>query len=251
MNPFFSVVIPVFNCEKTITETLKSVLNQTFTDYEIIIINDCSTDETLNIINNFKTNFNYITIISNMRNIGVAESRNIGVKIAKGIYIAFLDGDDIWEPEKLKKQKDVIDKTNCDLCCTSYSFIDENTHCIKNTYNVPYYISYKMLLKENIIGCSSVVIKKHLLLKFPMHSIYQHEDYALWLSIARNGYTIIGINEPLMKYRIHSNSRSYKKINAAKGRLIVYLKQEKLNIYKTIYYFCCYAINALRKFYRK
>lgn len=247
MQPFFSIITPVYNCEKTLYQTLDSILSQTFEDYELVLVNDFSSDDTINIINDYKKKFKQITIINNIKNIGVAESRNIGIKNAAGIYIAFLDGDDIWMPDKLEKQKSLIENTNCDICCTSYDFIDENSQKIKNTYVVPEYIDYEILLKQNYIGCSTAVVKRELLLKNPMDKNYQHEDYALWLKLSRNGAKIIGIKEPLVKYRILNSSRSYNKSKAAKGRMSIYINQEKLGLFKSLYYFIFYAFNGLKK----
>lgn len=247
MHPFFSIVIPVYNCEKTIYETLHSVLIQTYNNYEVIIVNDCSMDATISEINKIKDSLSNISIINNLKNLGVAESRNRGISVAKGNYIAFLDGDDIWMPGKLKKQKSIIEERNFDICCTSYDFIDENSQKIKNTYVIPEYIDYKLLLKENYIGCSTAIIKRELLLKNPMDKNYQHEDYALWLKLSRNGAKIIGIKEPLVKYRILSDSRSFNKSKASKGRMSIYINQEKLGVFKSFYYFIFYAINGLKK----
>lgn len=247
MNPFFSIIIPLYNCERTIALTLESIMNQTCEDYEVIIINDCSDDNTMNIVNKYITRFSYITIIQNESNIGVATSRNKGFSIAKGKYVALLDGDDIWHSDKLEKQKQIIEKTNCDICCTSYSFIDENSNTIKKPYIVPKLIDYKMMLKQNYIGCSAAVIKADLLLYSSMDENYQHEDYALWLKLLREGATIECISEPLMKYRILKSSRSFSKTKAAKGRMIIYLKQEGLGLIKSVYYFLCYAFNGIKK----
>ncbi len=247
MHPFFSVIIPVYNCESTISLTLDSVLEQSINDYELIVIDDCSTDDTIHIINSYKDRFDNIRIIENQENIGVANSRNKGIQLATGKYIAFLDGDDLWFPRKLEKQKHLIEENNCDICCTSYSFIDENTFDIKKPYIIPRYIDYKMMLKQNYIGCSTVSIKKDILTDNLLDKSYQHEDYALWLKLIRNNAKVVGIQEPLIKYRIHKKSRSFNKKNAAKGRMTIYLKQENLGIVKSLYYFSCYAVNGIKK----
>jgi teichuronic acid biosynthesis glycosyltransferase TuaG len=247
MNPFFSIIIPVYNCEKTIEETLKSVLSQTINDYEIIIINDSSSDSTMEIVEKFKDKFNDIKVISNIKNLGVAESRNKGFLKADGKYVALLDGDDVWANDKLEKQRSVINSTGCDICCTAYNFIDSNSLMIKKTYNIPDYIDYKMLLKENYIGCSTVTIKKNLLLGNSMNSNFLHEDYAFWLRLSRNGAKIIGINEPLVYYRILADSRSFNKFKSAKGRFKIYLNQEKFGLIKSLYYFFHYAANGIMK----
>lgn len=247
MDPFFSIIIPVFNSENTIYETLESVFIQTYNNYEVIIINDCSTDGSLSEIDKIKDNFLNIKIIHNSENFGVAESRNIGIRNATSTYIAFLDADDVWMVDKLEKQKSVIERTDCDICCTSYDFIDENSQKIKNSYIIPEYIDYEILLKQNYIGCSTAVVKRELLLRTPMDKNYQHEDYALWLKLSRNGSKIIGIREPLIKYRILNNSRSYNKSKAAKGRISIYMNQEKLGLLRSLYYFIFYAFNGLKK----
>lgn len=247
MNPFFSIIIPVYNCEKTIEETLNSVISQTINDYEIIIINDSSSDNTMELVEKYKDKFNDIKVISNFKNLGVAESRNRGFQMAVGKYVALLDGDDVWVNDKLEKQRSVIESTGCDICCTAYNFIDSNSQSIKKTYNVPNKIDYKMLLKENQIGCSTVVIKRSLLSNYLMNSRYSHEDYALWLRLTREGASITGINEPLMNYRILNNSRSFNKIRSAKGRLMIYVDQENFSLIKSLYYFFHYAANGIMK----
>lgn len=247
MNPFFSIIIPVYNCEKTIEETLESVLNQTISDYEIIIINDSSSDNTMGIVEKYKDKLNDIKVITNLKNLGVAESRNKGFQKAVGKYVALLDGDDVWTNDKLEKQKSVIENSGCDICCTAYNFIDINSLMIKKTYNIPEYLDYNMLLKENYIGCSTVVIKKEVLLENSMNSKFLHEDYAFWLKLARHGAKIIGINEPLVYYRIFADSRSFNKFRSAKARFRIYMEQEKLGFIKSLYYFFHYAVNGIMK----
>lgn len=247
MNPFFSIIIPVYNCEKTIEETLNSVISQTITDYEIIIINDFSSDNTMKLVEKYKDKFNDIKMISNCKNLGVAESRNRGFQMAVGKYLALLDGDDVWVNDKLEKQRSVIERTDCDICCTAYNFINSNSLMIKKTYNIPDNLDYNMLLKENYIGCSTVVIKKDLLNGNSMNGNFLHEDYALWLRLARNGAKIIGINEPLVCYRILADSRSFNKFKSAKGRFRIYLDQEKLGLIKSLYYFFHYVTNGIMK----
>ena len=247
MNIFFSVIIPIYNAEKTLEATLNSVLDQTYKHYEVILINDCSNDNSSKIINQYKHKFSKINIINNVTNIGVANSRNKGALISNGDYIAFLDSDDVWMNDKLEKQKQIIIDTNCDVCCTSYSFIDEFSQDIKSDYIVPEKITYKMLLKENYVGCSSVIIKREVFLENKMSDTYFHEDFALWLNLTRNNTPILGTDQVLMKYRIMSNSRSFNKLKAAKNRYEIYRKQEELNIFQSLYYLSCYIINGFRK----
>ncbi len=248
MSPFFSIIVPVYNCEQTLSGTFESVLKQSFDDYEIIIINDYSTDNSLLVINKFKDIFgDKIKIINNEKNIGVASSRNKGFAVANGKYVALLDSDDIWDKSKLSIQKKYIDGTNCDICCTSYSFINSVGETIKKPYIIPNKIDYKTLLKENVIGCSTVAVRRDLLNANSMRKEYYHEDYALWLDLTRNGANIVGITDVLMHYRILENSRSYNKISAASNRFKIYIEQEKIGVLKAMYYFICYTINGFRK----
>ncbi len=234
MIPFFSVIIPAYNCERTLKQTLDSVLTQTYDNYEIIIINDYSTDETLHIITNYCHKYSNIKLINNATNLGVAKSRNRGFEIASGKFIAFIDSDDLWDKNKLLIQKNYIEETNCDVCYTSYDFIDEDGAFIRLPYIVPSYTNYENLLKQNILGCSSVVVRKCFLDKYKMNSDFYHEDYALWLMLARNIANFAGINDVLMHYRISSRSRSYNKLRSGYKRLEIYIKQENLSIFKII-----------------
>lgn len=247
MNPFFSVIIPAYNAGKTLSYTLDSLLSQSCQDFEVILINDCSDDKTPEIIEKYKNKFKNLTVINNTQNIGVATSRNKGAESSQGEYIAFLDSDDLWHPNKLKIQKQAIISTGCSICCCSYSFINELNQSIKTDYIVPEKITYKMLLKENYIGCSSVVIEKKLFLNNKMDSIYYHEDYSLWLSLTRNNTYITGIKDVLMVYRISSDSRSFNKFNAAVNRYKIYRRQEKMGIVKSSIYFLNYSINGIKK----
>ncbi len=244
---FFSIIIPLYNAKSTICDTLDSVLSQTYRNYEIIIINDCSTDNSSEIIEKYKSNYSNITVINNEANIGVSNSRNKGFSIARGEYIALIDSDDIWHNKKLELQKEIIDTTNCDICATSYGFINENGKIIKKNYIIPDKISYDLLLKENFIGCSSVVLRKDILNYYKMDPKFSHEDYALWLTLARNNYKIVGTNQVLMYYRILQNSRSSNKLKAAINRFKIYRVQEHMNIYKSLYYLFCYFINSIKK----
>ncbi len=246
---FFSIIIPCYNSEKTIAETLNSVINQEYKDFEVIIIDDCSDDNTINIINTYKSKLASLTIIANEKNIGVAKSRNKGFALAKGKYIALLDSDDLWSINKLLLQKKCIETTNCDICCTSYNFIDVNSIPTNKNYLIKNNISYNSLLKENCIGCSTVVINSKLLNDSSMNSDYAHEDYSLWLKLAKSGATFFAIETVLMHYRVSENSRSHNKITAAINRFKIYRFQEKLNIFKCIKYFLFYSFSGIKKYF--
>ena len=233
-----SVIIPVFNGEKTIKKAIDSVLHQTYENIEIIVVDDCSTDGTFLLLQSLAKKHSQITVYKNEKNMGTAKSRNIGISHAKGKYVAFIDTDDLWRKDKIDKQIRLLLK-NGDLCYTASVIMNKNTVVGKRT--VPLKTDYKRLLKENTIACSSVLIKKNKLL--PFDSSYFHEDYALWLKLLKNGCKAVGINESLLYY--HLGGRSADKKNAAKHRWEIYRKSEKFGLLKSAYYFLFYAFNGL------
>ncbi len=247
MRNLVSIIVPVYNASKTIEKTIKSVLNQSYNNFEIIIIDDSSTDKTFEIIEKLGKNDRRILIYKNKDNLGVALTRNLGIAIAKGEFIAFLDSDDIWNPLKLQLQLENIKRYDIDLSYTSYKLINDTNDSEGKIRFVPKNIEYKTLLKENIICCSTVLLKKDLILKYKFKSNYFHEDFVLWLQLLKDGFKFRGINEVLVLYR--KGGRSSDKIKALKNRWIVYRKSEKLNIIVSLYYMIFYMINGIKKYY--
>jgi teichuronic acid biosynthesis glycosyltransferase TuaG len=188
-------------------------------------------------------------VIANPENLGVELSRNKGFDATRGDYIAFLDSDDIWLPDKLEKQFNLINRLSLDLCYTAYSFIDFDGNAVGKPYKVPESTSFENMLKKNVIGCSTVVIRKKLTDTVKMREGYAHEDYVMWLELLRNGAKAGGINEPLMLYRKTDQSRSFNKRKAAKGRFFIYRDFLGLSLPKAIYVFTIYAINGIIKHY--
>lgn len=246
MTNLVSVIIPVYNSSKTIEKTIESVLSQSYADFEIIIIDDCSTDNSFEIIQELSKNDNRIILYRNQKNLGVAKTRNVGISMAKGEFISFLDSDDIWKSSKLEKQLEYIKQKNVDICYTSYEMVNNNeTDSVIRM--VPKEISYKGLLKENVICCSTAIVKSELLQKHPFETEFFHEDFVLWLKLLRCGCKAVGLQESLVIYR--KGGRSSDKLKACKNRWIVYRKSEKLSLISSIYYFISYAINGIKKYY--
>lgn len=245
--PLISVIIPVYNAENYIKYTIDSALNQTYKNIEVIVVDDCSSDKSIAIIE--ESHCSKIKIIKSKLNLGVANARNLGIKNSSGELIAFLDSDDIWEPYKLEKQYEALIKENASFCYTGYCMIDTNNQLLKEKINVPTSTSYNSLLKSNVIACSTVLVKRSLLQNL-FFSNEKHEDYILWLSIAKNNKEkMIGINSVQMRYRKHSNSISANKIKSAKWMWNIYRKVENLSLFKSIYYFIFYAVNGIKKHY--
>lgn len=245
-----SVVMPAHNAEKTIGLGIQSVLDQTFRQIELIIVDDFSDDQTLSVVESFAEKDSRIRIRKNMRNVGAALSRNRGVEEAEYDWIAFIDSDDLWEPDKLEKQISVMENfPGYSICFTGSGFVNECGIRYRYTLNVPEKISYSELLKQNLISCSSVLAKRETLLRIPMHDEPGiHEDFATWLRILREEDFAIGINEPLLIYRINHSSKSGNKLRAARMQWRTY-RNVGIHRWKIPYYFTMYSIRGFKKYF--
>lgn len=245
-----SIIMPAYNAEKTINAAIKSVIGQTFPNWELLIINDCSTDKTKEIISEWLNCDQRIGLIENPQNLGVAQTRNQGVAHARGEWVAFLDSDDLWKPDKLEMQIKWVKKFHARLVFTGSAFIDEDGREIDYYLNVPQKLSFRELLKQNLISCSSVLVKKELLLRYPMVEKNMHEDYAVWLSILKNERIYAyGINQPLLIYRVSAKSKSGNKGKAALMHWRVY-RYIGLPFILSVYYFLWYMVRNLKKYLR-
>lgn len=248
--PLVSVVMPVYNAEKYLSQSINSVLEQSYMNFELIIINDNSTDNSIEIIKKYLEIDKRIRFFSNDKNYGVAYTRNKGVEYSKGNWIAFIDSDDVWKKDKLEKQVNLLNNLKFEpiLIYTGSSFIDENNNPYSYIMNVPKTITFNELLKQNIISCSSILAKKDVLSNIKMEHDNMHEDFLTWLKILKNYKTCAyGINEPLLIYRVSNNSKSGNKIKSAKMTYMVY-KNLKLPLIKRIYCMFCYTIRSLKKY---
>ncbi len=246
MNDLVSIIMPLYNCEEYIVETINSVLLQTYTNWELLIVDDCSTDNSVDIVKEFTEKDTRIKLCEFEQNVGVATARNKAIAFAKGRYIAFLDSDDIWLPEKLARQIAFMEETNTVLSYTAYTIIDEHSN-LKGIFIPPKSLTYNDLLKTCSIGCSTVMYDTNSIGKIYMPNIKKRQDYALWLSILKKGYLCKGITIPLIKYRKYNNSLSSNKFSAAKFQWIIYREVEELSFIKSCYYFVHYAFYGFIK----
>jgi len=247
MDELVSIITPSYNSDRFISQTIQSVINQTYNNWEMIIVDDCSNDKSVEIINDFIKIDNRIKLIKLSENSGPAIARNQALRIAKGKYIAFLDSDDIWLPIKLEEQIRFMVLNNYSFTFSSYNVInEENTEKLK-LINVPLMISYNRYLRNTIIGCLTVVIDKSKVGYFEMPNIRSSQDMALWLEIMKRGYYAYGLKQVLANYRLVSNSNTSKKINAAIDVWKVYRNIEKLGLFFSIFNFLRYTYNAILK----
>ena len=211
-----SVIMPAYNCEKYVVEAINSVLAQTYKNWELLVLDDGSKDNTLQIIEEFSRKDSRIKALPNGKNMGVSATRNRGIELASGDWIAFLDSDDMWEPLKLEKQFEVIENKSAEFLFTGSSYINEEGEPFKGLFEIPEKVAYKKLRNQNVISCSSVLVKKKYFENIKMEKDDMHEDYAVWLRILKLGVTAYGVNEPLLIYRISRNSKSGNKMKTVK-----------------------------------
>lgn len=244
-----SVIMPAYNSEKYIKKAILSVCRQDYPDWELIVIDDCSTDSTADIIKELAESDSRIRYLKNSRNRGVAESRNRGVACASGEWVAFLDSDDCWRFDKLSCQINCASRSHARFIFSGSAFMDQADKKLRYSLQVPKRITFHQLLKQNVISCSSVLIKKELLEQYPMRrSEDMHEDFAVWLQILRDtGEPACGVNKPLLIYRITPGSKSNNKIKAAGMTYRVY-RYIGLSPVKSAWYWMHYSIRSLKKY---
>lgn len=242
-----SIIIPVYNAEKFLNDTIKTVLEQTYSNFELILINDCSTDNSVNIIKKHKDK--RIVFINNAENSGVAITRNNGIKVAKGRYICFLDADDLWDKKKLEKQIHFMNENNVAFSFTGYEFANEKGIPMSKKVYVPNKISYKQALKNTTIWTSTVMFDMKKLSKndIYMPNIRRGQDTATWWGVLKKVDYAYGLNEILSFYRRSNNSLSSNKFIALKRTWNLYRNIEHLNIFYSLYCFIFYCFNAVRR----
>ena len=247
--PFISIIMPAFDAEKTIRDSAQSVLDQTYRDWELIIIDDGSPDGTGRAARSLAETDPRIRVFTNQVNQGVSESRNFGIRNARGEWIAFLDSDDLWTPVKLQKQVERIrTDPSADLVFTGSAFMNGQGERAEYILKVPQTVSYRELLRQNIISCSSVLVRRELMMRYPMGHDGMHEDYAVWLQILRDGGCARGIDEPLLIYRLSAGSKSGDKKRAALMTYRVY-RYMGLGPIRSLFYFACYCFRSMKKYY--
>ena len=206
-----SVVTPVYNGEAFLTQAIESVISQTYSQWELLLVDDGSTDGSLEIMREYEREDRRISALVNENNLGISASRNRAIEASQGEWIAFLDCDDQWESSKLEKQLQATKELNASFIFTGASYIDKKGIPYKGILKVPSQLTFKRLRAHNIIICSSVLAKKEYFERFKILRRDVLDDFTLWLMILRSGVTARGINEPLLIYRIHREAVSRNK----------------------------------------
>lgn len=247
MKPLVSIITPIFKAEKHIAECIASVLRQTYSNWEMILINDCSPDHSMAITGKLCKGDSRFKVINLPRNSGAAIARNKGIELALGKYIAFLDADDLWLPQKLEKQVNLLENSSYNFTFSSYSLVDELGKPKGNFIIPKEEVTYKDLLKTCSIGCLTAMYNQESLGKLYMENLGKRQDYTLWLKILKKE-NAVGLTEVLAQYRISQNSLSANKFDAAMFQWLVYRKIEQLGFFKALYYFTHYAFRGFLKY---
>lgn len=244
-----SIITPAYNAAAYIAETIESVLAQTYLNWEMLIVNDCSKDNTAEIVQSYAAKDKRIKLINLKQNSGAAAARNTALQNAKRQIIAFLDSDDLWKKEKLQKQIQFMQQNGYAFTYTSYEHFKEVKENIQNQVQIPKSLNYKQALKGNKIGCLTVMLDRKQIANIHF-TTQKHEDYILWLNILKQGITAYGMQESLALYRTgNSKSVSSNKLQSALWTWKVYRESQKLSVVKTMYYFLYYFINGILKHY--
>jgi glycosyltransferase involved in cell wall biosynthesis len=238
MTPLVSIITPMYNSEAFISEMIHSVINQTHKNWELLLIDDYSTDKTIEIATSFSNRYSNIKLFTNEINQGAANSRNKGIIESKGDFIAFLDADDLWKSEKLEKQLKVMKDENCDVCFSSYELINEQGKQLNKMVKALPFLTYNKQLKSNYIGNLTGIYKSKTLGKITTANLRKRQDWLLWLEAIKNsGKPAVGIQESLAYYRVRRYSVSSNKLNLLKYNFWVYRKGLRLSAIKSMGYF--------------
>jgi len=245
-----SIITPLYNTSDFISQTIESVLNQTYQNWEMLIIDDVSTDNSCEVVEKYSAAEPRIKLIRSKINQGPAETRNTGIEAAQGRYIAFLDSDDLWLPEKLEKQIKHMKEKKAALSYTGYRWINEANQHLPQVIPAKESSSYSDMLNFNQIGCLTAMYDTNKTGKQYFQNA-GHEDYILWLSIIKSEHSAKGLNETLAKYRIRQGSVSKNKIKVAKFQWNIYRNIEQLSMIKSAFHFTIYTTNGILKALKK
>ena len=247
-NEIVSVITPVYNASRYLELTVESAALQTYKEIEIVLVDDCSTDNSIEIISKLKRKYPNIVFHLQPKNMGAGVARNTALEIASGRYVAFLDADDIWKPDKTSRQIELMKAKNASMSYTAIEMIDELGRVIKEKRNVRNQIDYIFLLHNTMIATSTVIIDRNKMGDFRMPIRRGGQDYATWLKLLRNGDIAVGIDEALEQYRVSAGSLSSNKFKSIKQVWEIQTQDEGINKISALWHVLCFTINALKKY---
>lgn len=247
-NPLVSVIMPVYNSAKYVVAAIESVIAQTYANWELFIIDDYSSDNAVALIEQYVAKDNRIILLKLKQNGGSAVARNTGIEAANGKYIAFLDADDVWLPNKLAMQVPFMEKDNIALSCTWYAGMHPDGSLTGKIIKAPAHITYKHLLKNNTIGCLTAMYNVTVCGKQYMPLLRKRQDYGLWLNILKEHHKAKCLAEVLANYRVGMDSLSKNKFKVLQYNWEILRKHQQLSFFMSAYYFTCYLWNKTFKY---
>jgi len=249
MDDLISIITPVYNCGELISNTIECVLAQTYANWELLLVDDCSNDNSAEVINKYVQNDKRIKYFKLENNSGAAIARNYALQMSQGRFIAYLDADDLWKKEKLEKQVKYMLENNFAFTCTDYEKINEDGKSLNKIIKIPERVNYSLYLRNTIIQTVGVMVDTKITGKdvLVMPNIRRRQDAATWCQLLKAGYDCYEVPENLSYYRVVSNSLSSNKLKAVKGTWFLYRKIEKLSLFKASFCFVGYAVNAVKK----
>ena len=245
-----SIIIPVYKVENYVARTIQSILNQTYSNWELLLVDDCSPDASAVVISEYTKKDNRIKYFKQAYNQGAAAARNRGLLEAKGQYVAFLDADDMWDEKKLESQLQLMKEKNCGFSYCALRMVDVNDKVIKQIIPVPSIVTYKTLLKRTVIATSTVVVDRKIAGEFKIPRIDKvlgGEDYEAWLMLLKRMEYAVGIQQPMFSYRDTPNSLSSNKVKGLKKVYVIQRRFEKIGVIQAAYNTFCFGVYAFKK----
>lgn len=241
-----SIIVPVYNAQNYIEKTVNSVLEQEYENWELLLVENGSSDNSVEVMKRYDDS--RIRLIVMEGNVGAANARNEGMKLAEGRYVSYLDADDLWQKNKLSLQLAFMKEKDAAFSFTGYEFGDENAVGTGKVVHVPVTLTYKQALSNTTIFTSTVMFDTHKIAKEQLYMPnVKSEDSALWFRVLRSGITAYGLNENLVIYRRPGKSLSSNKIEAMRRIWNLYRKQERLNFFYSAYLFVGWAFRAVKR----
>ena len=247
LNPLVTIITPSYKSKRFIKQTIDSVQEQTYTNWQMVIVDDFSNDGSVEFIRELIKNDKRFKLVVLTTNVGAAMARNEALQMVNGRFIAFLDSDDMWEPNKLEVQVDFMLEKNCAFSYTSYKVCSESGLSVEGIVPVPLSLTYNQYLANTIIGCLTVMLDAEKLGKIVMPNLRSSHDMALWADILKTIDCAEGIDIPLATYRLVGSSNTANKWRASKDVWNIYRYHLKMNVSESFFYFVQYAINAVKK----
>ncbi len=244
--PLLTVIMPTYNAQRFIAESIESVIAQTIDDWELLVVDDASTDATKQIIAEYQEQDGRIRLLRRPSNQGPAYARNFALDQARGQWIAFIDSDDIWHPQKTEKQLSAMHRHGADISYTGYRRRrDGDREGV--VVQVPKHVEYRTMLRRNLIACSTAIVRRRTCGSLRMPLIRRRQDHGYWLALLRDGTrTAVGVTEPLVWYRLHADSLSANKLTAARYSWKLLREVERFSTGKSLWLFSGYALEALK-----